>query len=77
MIAVARDGGAETVEEQRRSAREQLVSDARADPVVAAVLAQFPGAEIVDVRVHADDTGPMAADMAPLTDPDETLDEDD
>ena len=77
MIAVARDGGAETVEEQRRSAREQLVSDARADPVVAAVLAQFPGAEIVDVRVHADDTGPMATDMAPLTDPDETLDEDD
>ncbi len=77
MIAVARDGGAETIEEKRRSAREQLVSDARADPVVAAVLTQFPGAEIVDVRVHADDTGPMAADMAPLTDPDETLDEDD
>jgi len=78
MIAVARDGGAETIEEARRSARDRLVSDARADPVVAAVLARFPGAEIVDVRVHAEDLeSSMGADIEPLTNPDDTLDEDD
>jgi DNA polymerase-3 subunit gamma/tau len=29
------------------------VTDARADPLVAAVLRRFPGAQIVDVRVNA------------------------
>jgi DNA polymerase-3 subunit gamma/tau len=78
MIAVARDGGAPTVEEARQSARDRLVDDARADPTVAAVLARFPGAEIVDVRVRADDSeSPAAAEMAPLPDPDEPFDEDD
>ena len=52
MVAVAREAAAPTIAEERRSAREQLVDDARSDPVVAAVLARFPGAEIVDVRVR-------------------------
>jgi DNA polymerase-3 subunit gamma/tau len=78
MIAVGRDGGAPTVEEARRSARERLVTDARADPTVAAVLARFPGAEIVDVRVRAGESESLAvADAAPLTDPDEISDGDD
>jgi DNA polymerase-3 subunit gamma/tau len=33
----------------------QQVSDARQDPDVAAILAQFPGAKIIDVRVRAPD----------------------
>ena len=45
---------APTIAEVARRARAQLVSDARADPVVAAVLARFPGAEIVDVRVRGE-----------------------
>jgi DNA polymerase-3 subunit gamma/tau len=65
MVAVARESDAPTIAETRRSAREQMVDDARADPVVAAVMAQFPGAEIVDVRVRADDE-------APLPDPEES-----
>ncbi|MCB1485945.1 MAG: DNA polymerase III subunit gamma/tau, partial [Bauldia sp.] len=52
MVAVAREAGAQTIAEARRAARDQLVDDARSDPVVAAVLARFPGAEIVDVRVR-------------------------
>jgi len=35
-----------------------MVTDARADPLVAEVLARFPGAEIVDVRVL--DSGPAS-----------------
>jgi DNA polymerase-3 subunit gamma/tau len=53
VITVVREGGAPTIAEVKKSARERLVDDARADPVVAAVLAEFPGAEIVDVRVPA------------------------
>jgi DNA polymerase-3 subunit gamma/tau len=51
MIAVSREGNAPTVAEARQSARDRLVDDARADPLVATVLQRFPGAEIVDVRV--------------------------
>ena len=51
MIAVARDGGEATVAEKRKSAREKMVDDARANPLVSAVFSQFPGAEIVDIRI--------------------------
>ena len=50
MIAVAREAATPTSAEVKRAARDRLVDDARADPLVAAVLARFPGAEIVDVR---------------------------
>ena len=77
MVSISKGAATETVAESRRSARERLVSDARADPVVAAVLERFPGAEIVDVRVHADEASTAAlSDDMPLTDPEES-DEDD
>jgi DNA polymerase-3 subunit gamma/tau len=41
-----------TIHEKRTADRAQLETDARADPVVAAVMRQFPGAEIVDIRVR-------------------------
>jgi DNA polymerase III subunit gamma/tau len=78
MIAVSSASDAKTIEETRASDRDSLVSDARADPVVAAVLAQFPGAEIVDVRVRADETDfSDGADMALPPNSDEIADEDD
>jgi DNA polymerase-3 subunit gamma/tau len=40
------------------------MSDARADPAVAAVLARFPGAEIVDVRVRGKEQETMPAELA-------------
>jgi len=61
MIAVSRDGGTATIAEQRKQARDQLVDDARADPLVAAVQARFPGAEIVDVRVRGEEAAPAPA----------------
>ena len=55
MISVARDGGgADHRRDSAGSAQARLVDDARADPLVAAVLQTFPGAEIVDVRVLGD-----------------------
>jgi DNA polymerase-3 subunit gamma/tau len=78
MIAVGRESGAQTIEEVRKSDRARLVDDARADPVVAAVLERFPGAEIVDVRVRADEAETLPeSDAVPYMNPDETPDEDD
>jgi DNA polymerase-3 subunit gamma/tau len=57
MITVSRNSATETIAESQRFAQEKLLTDARADPVVAAVLERFPGAEIVDVRVRQDDAG--------------------
>jgi DNA polymerase-3 subunit gamma/tau len=77
MIAVARDAAMPTIAETRRAARDQLVDDARRDPLVLAVLARFPGAEIVDVRATGGEpaAGPSAVEM-PLNE-DQLLDEDD
>ncbi len=77
MIAVARDGGSPTIAEQRQSARDQLRDDARADPLVAAVLERFPGAEIVDVRVLGGAPAGPAPEDIPLPEPDDTTNEDD
>jgi DNA polymerase-3 subunit gamma/tau len=77
MIAVARDGGGPTIAEQRQSAQDRLVDDARADPLVAAVLETFPGAEIVDVRVLGGAAAEPVIDETLPPIPDDTLDEDD
>jgi len=53
VVALSRDEGGATIAEEREAARDRLVTDARADPLVAAVLKRFPGAQIVDVRVNA------------------------
>jgi DNA polymerase-3 subunit gamma/tau len=53
MVAVGGEVARPTIAEEKRAARARLMSDARADPVVAAVLARFPGAEIVDVRMRS------------------------
>jgi DNA polymerase-3 subunit gamma/tau len=77
MIVVGGEQGAPTIAEERRSARAQLVDDARADPLVAAVFARFPGAEIVDVRVRGRAEPDPAAPAPPAeSDPDgSTLDD--
>jgi DNA polymerase-3 subunit gamma/tau len=53
IVSLSRDLGQPTMVEAEARAREQQVSDARQDPDVAAILAQFPGAKIIDVRVRA------------------------
>lgn len=58
LVAVSREEGEPTLAEQAKSARETLLTDVRADPLVAAVLARFPGASVVDVRTQAVDDGP-------------------
>ncbi|QRM43544.1 DNA polymerase III subunit gamma/tau [Rhizobium sp. BG4] len=53
IVSLSREPGDPTMVEAEAKAKEQQVSDARQDPDVAAILAQFPGAKIIDVRVRA------------------------
>ena len=64
MISVARSGGAPPLGMQKKTAREGLFADAREHPAVRAVLARFPGAEIVDVT-PADGGEPQPGDDEP------------
>ncbi|KXO79380.1 DNA polymerase III subunit gamma/tau [Brucella anthropi] len=51
VVTVARDVAGQTISEVETERRDNLVTDARADPDVAAILAAFPGAKITDVRI--------------------------
>ncbi len=51
IVSVSREEGGQTLSEMETSRRETAFSDARADPTVAAILARFPGARIIDVRI--------------------------
>jgi len=53
IVSLSREPGQPTMVEAEARAKEQQVIDARQDPDVAAILAQFPGAKIIDVRVRA------------------------
>ncbi len=51
MVTLSREEGSKTLNEVETAKREGLLSDARADPDVAAILSKFPGAKIINVRI--------------------------
>jgi DNA polymerase-3 subunit gamma/tau len=59
IVSVSRTQGRPTLYEEREANRHQLVSDAKAEPAVAALLSAFPGAKVVDVRVTAMEEEPL------------------
>ncbi|HEX8047750.1 DNA polymerase III subunit gamma/tau [Rhizobium sp.] len=67
IVSLSRDEGEPTVVEAEANAQRQRVADARQDPDVAAILAQFPGAKIIDVRVRAPDIEEEEQVAAPAT----------
>ncbi|MEA2928777.1 MAG: polymerase subunit gamma/tau [Hyphomicrobiales bacterium] len=79
MIVVSAEAGAPTVRAQSDALRAELEQGVRADPLVQAVLARFPGAEIVGVRKRDDIASPTPADPddpgaePPPDDPDDDL----
>ena len=74
MVAVSSEPGEPTVNSQTEAKRSALEQGVRADPLVQAVLARFPGAEIVGVHRRGDDNAiaiePPAGDE-PLPNPDD------
>jgi DNA polymerase III subunit gamma/tau len=53
MVAVSAEAGAPSLRAQAEARKAELKDTVRGDPLVQAVLARFPGAEIVDVRPPA------------------------
>ena len=53
IVSLSKDEGQPTLVEAEGNARDARLVDARQDPDVAAILAQFPGAKITDVRIRA------------------------
>ena len=71
---LSREQGGATLAEEEKARRENAILDARADPAVAAILARFPGARIVNIRLpEAKDTAgsdekPPSTDLPPEDD---------
>jgi DNA polymerase-3 subunit gamma/tau len=53
MVSLSREQGTATINETETAKRDSLLSDARSDPDVAAILSRFPGAKIINVRIAA------------------------
>ena len=51
IVAVSREQGRPTLHEEKEANQRQLVSDAHSDPEVAKLMAVFPGARVVNVRI--------------------------
>jgi DNA polymerase-3 subunit gamma/tau len=51
MVSLSREQGRATINETETAKRDSLLSDARSDPDVAAILSRFPGAKIINVRI--------------------------
>ena len=51
VVSLSREEGGATLAETEDARRESALTDARADPAVAAILSRFPGAKIIDVRI--------------------------
>ena len=62
MVVVSAEAGQPTVKSQNEARQAELKTGVRADPLVQAVLARFPGAEIVDVRKGEMPEGPTSGD---------------
>ena len=53
MVSLSREHGSATINETETAKRDSLLSDAKSDPDVAAILSRFPGAKIINVRISA------------------------
>jgi len=79
MVVVSTEPGAPTVTSQNAAKRDALEQGVRADPLVQAVMARFPGAEIIGVKRREDAApeAPPAGDEPPPNPDDYGADDDD
>ncbi|RWK28277.1 DNA polymerase III subunit gamma/tau [Mesorhizobium sp.] len=75
LVSLSKEEGGQTLSEMESTKRENALLDAKSDPTVAAILARFPGARIIDVRIpDAPEADAVEAEVPiePATDEDET-----
>ena len=63
LVSLSKAEGGQTLAEAETAKRETAFMDARSDPAVAAVLARFPGAKIIDVRIPDAPEADVSADI--------------
>jgi DNA polymerase-3 subunit gamma/tau len=63
MVVVSAEPGEPTVHSQSAARQVELETGVRGDPLVQAVLARFPGAEIIDVRQAGSAAAPASRDL--------------
>ncbi|RWC94437.1 MAG: DNA polymerase III subunit gamma/tau [Mesorhizobium sp.] len=74
LVSLSKEDGGQTLAEMETTKREIAFLDAKSDPTVAAILARFPGAKIIDVRIpDVPEVEEAEADLAvdPAADDDE------
>ncbi|WP_192249939.1 DNA polymerase III subunit gamma/tau [Mesorhizobium silamurunense] len=72
LVSLSKEEGGQTLAEMETTKRENAFSDARSDPTVAAILARFPGAKIIDVRIpEVPEADEAAADLPVESAPDD------
>ncbi|RWO34325.1 MAG: DNA polymerase III subunit gamma/tau [Mesorhizobium sp.] len=75
LVSLSKEAGGQTLAEMESTKRENALLDAKSDPTVAAILARFPGAKIIDVRIPdapEADAAEAEVPIEPATDEDET-----
>ena len=85
VVTISNGEAKPTLDEAATARRNTLLLDAESDPEVAAILASFPGAKVVDVRLRGDaeaaaDDAALVSDVVEddiLVDPSELSDDDD
>jgi DNA polymerase-3 subunit gamma/tau len=75
LVSLSREEGGRTLAEEEAARRETAFLDASQDPAVAAILARFPGAKVIDVRIPDAQDLPDAGGDADIS-PDPTVDDD-
>jgi DNA polymerase III subunit gamma/tau len=79
MVSVSAEKSGQTLEQAASQRRDGLLADAKADPDVAAILARFPGARIIDVKILgapiAEESGEMDVPILENAAPDEDMEE--
>ena len=73
MLSVSKEMGSPTLAEQERAEQASRMDDARSDPAVEAILSQFPGSKIVNIRVREEEQPGLEA--IPENDDEEGLDD--
>ncbi len=55
VLSISKEQGHPTLAEQEASENEARMDDAKSDPAVEAIMSQFPGARIIDIRVREEE----------------------
>ncbi|MET0221918.1 MAG: DNA polymerase III subunit gamma/tau, partial [Tardiphaga sp.] len=76
LVSLSREEGGQTLAEAESAKRESVFLDASQDPAVAAIIARFPGAKVIDVRIADSPDLPESATDTDMT-PDPAIDDDD